>query len=104
MKMIYMSIATLLLMVAFAVVSYSFTHKQLLSMQKKIDTSWAQIESLQKQKDQKAIQSKISVASTQYNRLVENYNASINRFPGSYIAEENGLIPRDYFVMDGVPK
>ncbi|MCP3851920.1 MAG: LemA family protein [Gammaproteobacteria bacterium] len=104
MKMISMSIATLLLMVGFAVASYSFTHKQLLSMQKKIDTNWAQIESLQKQKDQKNIQSKLSVAGTQYNRLVENFNASINRFPGSYIAEEKGLRPRIFFKIDEVSK
>lgn len=98
MKAVYMLIGTLVLMAAFAVASYSFTQKQLLSMQKKIDSSWVQLEKLQQKENQNDndIQSKISVTSTQYNRLVENYNASIKRFPGSYIAEENNMQPRVY--------
>ncbi len=96
MKALYMLIGTLLLMAAFAVASYSFTQTQLLSMQEKIDSSWAHLENLQQKENQKDsnIKSKISVASTQYNRLVENYNASIKRFPGSYIAEEYNMQPR----------
>ena len=107
MKALYMLIGTLLLMAAFGMVSYLFSHKQLVSMQKKIDTSWIQIEKLQHQKkqknsDQKTINQQLDVSGTQYNRLVENYNASIKRFPGSYIAEQNAMHPRVYFNIEDI--
>lgn len=105
MKALFMLLGTLLLMVFFVVVSYIFSHKQLVSMQKKIDSSWIQLENLQrvaksKDSDNKINEKQINVARTQYNRLVENYNASIKRFPGSYIAEKNDLHPRVYFNID----
>lgn len=105
MKALFMLLGTLLLMVFFVVVSYIFSHKQLVSMQKKIDSSWIQLENLQrvaksKDSDNKINEQQINVARTQYNRLVENYNASIKHFPGSYIAEKNDLHPRVYFNSD----
>ncbi|MCW8928610.1 MAG: LemA family protein [Gammaproteobacteria bacterium] len=104
MKLLYMLVGTLLLMSAFGIASYVFSHKQLVSMQNKIDSSWVQIEKLQSQKkikdnDTKSINQKLNVASTQYNRLVDNFNASIKRFPGSYIAENNDMHPRIYFEI-----
>ena len=102
MKTFFIVIGTLIFMIAFAWVSYLFSHKQLVSMQKRIDVSWVQIENLQQQSkqaehDNTVINKRISVLTTQYNSLVKNYNASIKHFPGSFIAENNDLHPRLYF-------
>lgn len=103
MKMPVMIVGTLLLMVVFAIASYMFSQKQLISMQKKIDSSWMQIEKLQTFAQDEP-NNKIDVAGTQYNRLVENYNASIRRFPGSYIAEKNNMHPRIHFNIKAAKK
>ena len=86
------------MMVAFAGISYLFTQKQLISMQKKIDNNWQNIEILLAQEKQTGTNKQLDVAGTQYNRLVENYNASIKRFPGSYIAKKNDMHSRVYFI------
>ncbi len=100
MKLKLMISGTLALMIAFAAISYLFTEKQLISMQKKIDTSWNKIEVLLAQKKQTNSDNQLDVAGTQYNRLVENYNASIKRFPGSFIAEKNDMQARVYFLPE----